>query len=410
MSKQGFTTTILHSDRRKSVEHGALHKPVHTSVAYGYSQSRQIAEVFQGTQSGYTYARQVNPTVTALEDKITAMEGGLATTCFSTGMAAITAFLFALLKEGDHFVASKFLFGNSNSLFNSMSKFGIDVTFVDITDTAAVAAAIRPNTKALFVETIANPCTQIGDLGAIGDLCEAHGIVYIVDNTMTSPYLFQPKSVKASLVVNSLTKCVGGHGAALGGAITVTGLYDWSNYDNIFDGYRKGDPRLWGMVQIKKKGLRDTGATLSPQAAHLLALGAETLALRQERSSSNAMALAKYFEAHPKVNRVFYPGLASHPQNDLAAKYYRTPGFLMSIELHDSINCFDFLDALEVVVISSNLGDNRTLAIPVAHTIFHEMGPARRTDMGITDGTIRFSVGIEDIDDLLADFERAFAS
>ena len=410
MSKQGFTTTILHSDRRKSVEHGALHKPVHTSVAYGYSQSRQIAEVFQGTQSGYTYARQVNPTVTALEDKITAMEGGLATTCFSTGMAAITAFLFALLKDGDHFVASKFLFGNSNSLFNSMSKFGIDVTFVDITDTAAVAAAIRPNTKALFVETIANPCTQIGDLGAIGDLCEAHGIVYIVDNTMTSPYLFQPKSVKASLVVNSLTKCVGGHGAALGGAITVTGLYDWSNYDNIFDGYRKGDPRLWGMVQIKKKGLRDTGATLSPQAAHLFALGAETLALRQERSSSNAMALAKYFEAHPKVNRVFYPGLASHPQNDLAAKYYRTPGFLMSIELHDSINCFDFLDALEVVVISSNLGDNRTLAIPVAHTIFHEMGPARRADMGITDGTIRFSVGIEDIDDLLADFERAFAS
>ena len=409
MSKQGFTTTILQSDRRKSVEHGALHKPVHTSVAYGYSQSRDIAEVFQGIQGGYTYARQVNPTVTALEDKITAMEGGIATTCFSTGMAAITAFLFALLKEGDHFVASKFLFGNSNSLFNSMSKFGIDVTFVDITDTAAVAAAIRPNTKALFVETIANPCTQIGDLGAIGDLCEAHGIIYIVDNTMTSPYLFQPKSVKASLVVNSLTKCVGGHGAALGGAITVTGLYDWSSYENIFEGYRKGDPRLWGMVQIKKKGLRDTGATLSPQAAHLLALGAETLALRQERSSANALALAKYFEAHPKVNRVFYPGLASHPQHDLAAKYYRTAGFLMSIELHDSINCFDFLDALDVVVISSNLGDNRTLAIPVAHTIFHEMGPARRTDMGITDGTIRFSVGIEEIDDLIADFEGAFA-
>lgn len=407
MSKQGFTTTILHSDRRKTIEHGALHKPVHTSVAFEYRQSRDIAEVFQGKKSGYTYARQVNPTVTALEDKITAMEDGIATTCFSTGMAAITAFLFALLKSGDHFVASSFLFGNTNSLFNTLDKFGIDVTFVDITDTAAVAAAIRPNTKALFVETIANPCTQIGDLGAIGDICEQHGIVYIVDNTMTSPYIFRPKTVKASMVVNSLTKCVGGHGDALGGAITETGLYDWRKFDNIIENYKGGDPALWGMVQIKKKGLRDTGATLSPQAAHLIALGAETLALRQERSSANAMALAKYFEAHPKVNKVYYPGLESHPQHAIAAKNYRTFGFLMSIELHDSIDCFDFLDALELVVVSSNLGDNRTLSIPVAHTIFHEMGPARRAEMGIGDGTIRFSVGIEDIDDLLADFGKA---
>lgn len=409
MSKQGFTTTVLHSDRSKPIEHGALHKPIHTSVAFEYRNSLDIAEVFQGKKSGYTYARQVNPTVTALEDKITAMEDGVATTCFSTGMAAITAFLFALLKEGDHFIASSFLFGNTNSLFNSLGNFGIDVTFVDITDTAAVAEAFRPNTKALFVETIANPCTQIGDLGAIGDLCEQHGVVYIVDNTMTSPYLFRPKAVKASMVVNSLTKCVGGHGDALGGAITETGLYDWSQFDNLIDTYKKGDPRLWGMTQIKKKGLRDTGATLAPQAAHILALGAETLALRQERSSANALALAQFFEAHPKVNKVYYPGLASHPQHAIAAANYRTFGFLMSIELHDSIDCFDFLDALDLVVVSSNLGDNRTLAIPVAHTIFYEMGAARRAEMGIADGTVRLSIGIEDIDDLIADFERALA-
>ncbi len=409
MSKQGFTTTVLHSDRSKPIEHGALHKPIHTSVAFEYRNSRDIAEVFQGKKSGYTYARQVNPTVTALEDKITAMEDGVATTCFSTGMAAITAFLFALLKEGDHFIASSFLFGNTNSLFNSLGNFGIDVTFVDITDTAAVAEAFRPNTKALFVETIANPCTQIGDLGAIGDLCEQHGVVYIVDNTMTSPYLFRPRAVKASMVVNSLTKCVGGHGDALGGAITETGLYDWCQFDNLIDTYKKGDPRLWGMTQIKKKGLRDTGATLAPQAAHILALGAETLALRQERSSANALALAQFFEAHPKVNKVYYPGLASHPQHAIAAANYRTFGFLMSIELHDSIDCFDFLDALDLVVVSSNLGDNRTLAIPVAHTIFYEMGAARRAEMGIADGTVRLSIGIEDIDDLIADFERALA-
>jgi O-acetylhomoserine (thiol)-lyase len=409
MSKKGFTTTVLHSDRSKTIEHGALHKPIHTSVAFEYRNSRDIAEVFQGKKSGYTYARQVNPTVTALEDKITAMEDGVGTTCFATGMAAITAFLFSLLKEGDHFVASAYLFGNTNSLFNSLTKFGIDVTFVDITDTARVAAAIRPNTKALFVETIANPCTQIGDLAAIGDLCEAHGVVFVVDNTMTSPYLFRPKTVKASMVVNALTKCVGGHGDALGGAITETGLFDWSTFDNLIENYKQGNPALWGMTQIKKKGLRDTGATLSPQAAHLLALGAETLALRQERSSANAMALAKFFDAHPKVNKVYYPGLESHPQHTIAAKHYRTFGFLMSIELHESVDCFDFLDALDLVVVSSNLGDNRTLAIPVAHTIFYEMGPARRAEMGIADGTVRLSIGIEDIDDLMADFERALA-
>lgn len=407
MSKKGFTTTVLHSDRSKTIEHGALHKPIHTSVAFEYRNSRDIAEVFQGKKSGYTYARQVNPTVTALEDKITAMEDGVATTCFATGMAAITAFLFSLLKEGDHFVASAYLFGNTNSLFNSLTKFGIDVTFVDITDTAKVAAAIRPNTKALFVETIANPCTQIGDLAAIGDLCEAHGVVFVVDNTMTSPYLFRPKTVKASMVVNALTKCVGGHGDALGGAITETGLFDWSTFDNLIENYKQGNPALWGMTQIKKKGLRDTGATLSPQAAHLLALGAETLALRQERSSANAMALAKFFDAHPKVNKVYYPGLESHPQHTIAAKHYRTFGFLMSIELHESVDCFDFLDALDLVVVSSNLGDNRTLAIPVAHTIFYEMGPSRRAEMGIADGTVRLSIGIEDLDDLMADFERA---
>ena len=407
MSHKGFTTTVLHSDRSKPIEHNALHKPVHTSVAFEYRNSRDIAEVFQGKKSGYTYARQVNPTVTALEDKITAMEGGVTTTCFATGMAAITAFLFTMLKEGDHFVASAYLFGNTNSLFNSMRNFGIDVSFADITDTAAVAAAIKPNTKAVFVETIANPCTQIGDLAAIGDLCEQHGIVYIVDNTITSPYNFRPKTVKASLVVNSLTKCVGGHGDALGGALTETGMFDWSQYSNILENYKKGDPAMWGMTQIKKKGLRDTGATISPQAAHILAMGAETLALRQERSSANAGALAAFFEAHPKVNKVYYPGLESHPQHAIAAKHYRHFGFLLSIELQDSIDCFDFLDALNVVVVSSNLGDNRTLAIPVAHTIFHEMGPERRAEMGIANGTIRLSVGIEDIDDLLADFEQA---
>lgn len=407
MSKKGFTTSILHSDRQKSIEHGSLHKPIHNSVAYEYRDSRDIAAVFQGRASGFSYGRQNNPTVSALEEKVTLMEAGVSTACFSTGMAAITATLFALLRAGDHLISSSFLFGNTNSLFNTLTQFGIEVTFVDATDIDQVAAAVQDNTKAVFVETIANPCTQVSALEEIGDLCEKSDLLYIVDNTMTSPYLFQPREVKAGLIIHSLTKCIGGHGNVLGGAVTETGLFDWSRFENIYDDYKKGDTNTWGLLQIKKKGLRDTGATLSADSAHHLAIGSETLALRMTRTSENALALAQLLQEHPAVNHVFYPGLENHPEHQRAKRLFRSYGAIMSVNLNDQIDCFDFLDALQLVVVSSNLGDNRTLAIPVAHTIFYEMGPERRASMGITDGTVRLSVGIEDREDLLEDFRRA---
>ena len=404
---KGFTSRILHGDLQQPIEHGSLHKPVHTSVAYGYGSAREIAEVFQGKKKGYSYARQVNPTVVALEEKITVMEEGVATSCFATGMAAISAVMFALLRQGDHLISSQFLFGNTNSLFNTLTNMGIEVSFVDATDAAAVAAAIQPNTRMVFVETIANPCTQVSDLEGIGKLCAAHGLLYIVDNTMTSPWLFRPVDVDAGLVVNSLTKFIAGHGDVLGGAVTETGRFDWSRYPHIYDVYKKGDPVNWGLLQIKKKGLRDTGGTLSAQAAHQIAIGAETLALRQDRSAGNAAELAAFFDQHPAINKVFYPGLASHPEYARAAHLFRSAGSLMSIELKPGIDCFDVLDALEIPIVASNLGDNRTLAIPVAQTIYFEMGPERRASMGISDGMIRLSIGIEDIDDLLADFSQA---
>ncbi len=404
---KGFTSRILHSDLQQPIEHGSLHKPVHTSVAYGYDSAREIAEVFQGKKKGYSYARQVNPTVVALEEKINVMEEGVATSCFATGMAAISAVMFALLRQGDHLISSQFLFGNTNSLFNTLTNMGIEVSFVDATDAAAVAAAIQPNTRMVFVETIANPCTQVSDLEGIGKLCAAHGLLYIVDNTMTSPWLFRPVDVDAGLVINSLTKFIAGHGDVLGGAVTETGRFDWSRYPHIYDVYKKGDPVNWGLLQIKKKGLRDTGGTLSAQAAHQIAIGAETLALRQDRSAGNAAELAAFFDQHPAINKVFYPGLASHPEYARAAHLFRSAGSLMSIELKPGIDCFDVLDALEIPIVASNLGDNRTLAIPVAQTIYFEMGPERRASMGISDGMIRLSIGIEDIDDLLADFSQA---
>ena len=403
----GFTSKIVHADRRDVIEHGSIHKPIHTAVTFTYEDAHDLAAVFQGRQSGYSYGRQVNPTVNSLQNKISLMEGGVATAAFATGMAAIGTTLFALLRSGDHFISSSFLFGNTNSLFDSFAAHGIEVSLVDATSAAAIEAEIKDNTRLVFVETIANPRTQVADLAAIGDLCKDRGLVYFVDNTMTTPYLFQPKVVDASLVINSLTKYIGGHANALGGSVTETGLFDWAAFPNLYDNYKKGDISSWAITQIKKKGLRDFGASLGPEAAHHISVGSDTLALRMDKICDNALELAQYLQNHKNVSKVYYPGLADHPEHNLSSSLFRHHGGIFSIELVDGIDCFDFINRLDLVVCSSNLGDTRSLAIPVAHSIYYEMGPERRASMGIADSLVRFSIGIEDADDLLADFEQA---
>lgn len=412
MSEQkGFTTTILHSDRLLKPEFGALHQPLHTAVTWGFDDVQGLVNVFQNKAKGYAYSRQGNPTVTALEHKVTQMEGGLATVAFSTGMAAITATILALLKAGDHVIASSYLFGNTRSIMQTLMDMGIQITFVDATDAENIISAYQDATRMVFVETIANPATQIADLVNIGNFCEDKQLIYVVDNTMTSPYLFRPVTIKAGLIINSLTKYIGGHGNALGGCVTDTGLYNWSNFANIAPILREQiRPEMLGITQIRKRGLRDGGGTLSPEAAHSISVGAETIALRLERACGNAAALAKFLESHPQVSKVYYPGLDSHPQHLRASSLFRHYGGLMSFALKDSVDCFTFLNKLKLVIKSSNLGDTRTLAIPVAHTIFFELGAERRAEMGIPDSMIRLSVGIEDLDDLLADFRHALAS
>jgi O-acetylhomoserine (thiol)-lyase len=407
MEKTGFTTTILHSDRRDAVEHGGVHKPMHVSSEYGYGDARELAAVFQG-KAGYTYARQGTPTTAALEAKVTKMEGGVSTVSFATGMAALAAVFTTLLRAGDHLVSSQFVFGNTTSLFSTLASLGVEVSFVDATDAAQVREAVRPNTRMVFVETIANPGTQVSDLAAIGQFCSDRGLVYVVDNTLTSPWLLRGIDVQASLVMNSLSKYIGGHGNALGGAITDTGLYDWAGYDNIYDSYRKGSSTSWGLLQIKKKGLRDMGGTLAAEPAHRIAVGAETLALRMRKHCDNASALAHFLAGHAGVAKVYYPGLAAHPQHERAKTLFKGRfGALLGVELVDGIDCFDFLNRLRVVILATHLGDTRTLALPAAHTIYYEMGAARRAQMGIADSFIRVSVGIEDEEDLLGDFDQA---
>jgi O-acetylhomoserine (thiol)-lyase len=290
----------------------------------------------------------------------------------------------------------------------TFTEIGIQISFVDVTNIENVKKAYQQNTRMVFVETIANPATQIAALDEIGTFCSENTLLYVVDNTMTSPYLFKSIDVKASLVINSLTKYIGGHGNALGGSVTDTGLYDWNNFSNIAPILKEQiSPALLGITQIRKRGLRDGGGTLSPEAAHSISVGSETLALRLERTCSNALILARFLEDHQLVKKVNYPGLESHPQHKIASELFDGFGGLMSFELDDKVDCVTFLNRLKIVIKSSNLGDTRTLAIPVARTIFHELGAERRKEMGIEDSLIRLSIGIEDTQDLIDDFTQA---
>lgn len=407
MADIGINTRTVHSDRAFGVEHGGVRKPIHTSVQYGFDTVEELVGVFQGTVKGYNYARQGTPTTAALEARVNTLEAGQGTIVFATGMAAISAVFLTLLRAGDHLVASQYVFGNTNSVLGTLRGLGIEVTLVDATCTQAVAAAIEPRTRMVFVETIANPSTQVADLAGIGQLCQERGLVYVVDNTVTSPALFQPQTVGASLVINSLTKTIGGHGTALGGAVTETGLFDWSAYPNIFEPYRQGNARQWGLTQIRKKGLRDMGGTLSSEHAHQLGTGAETLSLRQRHCSESALVLAQFLATHPAVAKVHYPFLPSHPQHERAKQLFKAGSWLLSFELADAADCLPFINRLQIPVKGTGLADTRTLVIPVAHTIFWEAGPQLRAQMGIADGLIRLSVGLEDVADLQADLAQA---
>jgi O-acetylhomoserine (thiol)-lyase len=407
MKSNQFTTATVHADRRLHPDSGAVHYPVVNSVLFGYDNPQDLVDIFQGKQAGHAYARQSTPTTDALQNLVTQMEGGVGSLVFASGMAAISTVFFTLLNAGDHIIASQFLFGNTPSVLGTLKRFGVEVTQVDVTDVANVEAVIQDNTKMVFTETIANPVTQIADLEAIGQFCASHNLAYVVDNTMTPAYLFQAKDVGASLVTTSLTKYVGGHGTVTAGAVIDTGKFDWSKFDNIQEGFRKQEPHAQALTQIKKKGLRDLGGCLSSDSAHLIALGAETMALRMERACSNALALAEYLQAHPKIANVYYPGLVSHPQHERAKQYFKRFGAIISFDPIEEIDPVALLKELDLVISATHLGDNRTLALPVAQTIFFEMGLENRQKAGISENMIRMSVGIEDEVDLITDFEQA---
>jgi O-acetylhomoserine (thiol)-lyase len=400
----------VHADRiLNSPESGAVHQATNNSVLFEYKDAQDLVDVFQGKKAGHVYSRSSSGSNAALQNILTHLEDGVGAITFATGMAAISATMLSLFKAGDHLIVSHYLFGNTRSFAETIQGFGIELSFVDVTDVQHVKAALKSNTKAVYLETIANPVTQVADLRAIGQLCAEQNLLFLVDNTMTPFNLFDAKSVLASLTISSLTKYIAGHGNVLGGAVIDTGLFDWTNFANILPLYKVADQQQWGLTQIRKRGLRDMGGTLAPESAHTISIGLETLMLRTEKVCENAIGLATYLNSHDKVATVYYPGLADHPQHILARELFNGYGGVVSVDLAEDIDPIAFLNALNLIICATHLGDTRTLALPVASTIYFECSAKQRQEMGVGDNMLRLSIGIEDIGDIIADFEQAFA-
>ncbi len=404
-----LSTQTVHADRRLGDAHGGVHFPIHPSTQFSFDRTDDLIAVFQGRRKSASYGRQGTPTTSALESKLASLDEGVGAITFATGMATISALFLTLLRAGDHLIISRHVFGNTLSLIETLEHLGIAVSRIDTREVGQVEATLRPTTRMVFVEAVANPGTQIPDLESIGALLRDRGILYVVDNTILSPALFRAASVGADLIIHSLSKSMAGHGQAMGGVLIDTGRFDWTAYPNISASYRSVDPAQQGLTQVRKKGLRDMGARLSSQEAHAISVGLETLSLRMRQVSDSALAIARFLSTHPAVARVAYPMLESHPQHERARRLFRGGSWLIAVELRDASRSIAIIDRLHCFLKATGLGDARSLVIPMAQTIFWEAGPDKRREYDIADGLIRLSIGLEDTDDLIADLAAALA-
>jgi O-acetylhomoserine (thiol)-lyase len=405
----GFSTRLLHPKEAPSTDHG-IQPAVQSSVTYSYDDAAELVDIFQGRKSGYRYSRQGSPTPAVLEGRITQLEKGVGSLTFATGMAAIAAIFQTFLSKGDHVIASQFLFGNTINQFQILQRLGIEVSFVDTTDSTKVEAAWQKNTRFVFAESIANPTTQVADIQGIAALCDHHNALFILDSTFSPPAYFAAGEHGVGLVMHSLSKHFAGHGAVLGGSLTDSGAFDWQRWAGRFPEKIRALPKQqWGVQLLRNRALRDCGATLSAIAAERIMLGMETMGLRLARIQDNACTLAGFLAQHKAIVQVNHPSLEQHPQHQRARDLLKTYGGVLSFELAAGIDPIAFLNRLTIPHHATHLGDNHTLVIAVAQTIYHEMGREGRARMGIAENLIRVSLGIEDSADLVADFGQALA-
>ena len=398
--------------------------PIYQTTSYVFRDSAHAAARFGLADAGNIYGRLTNSTQDVLEKRIAALEGGVAALALASGAAAITYTIQALAQAGDHIVAQKTIYGGSyNLLAHTLPQFGVKTTFVDAHDLEAVAAAIRPNTKAVYLETLGNPNSDIPDIDAIAQIARAHGLPLVIDNTFGTPYLIRPIEHGADIVVHSATKFIGGHGTTLGGIIVDSGKFDWKasgKYAPIaapnpsYHGVSFADavgPAAF-VTYIRAILLRDTGAAISPFNAFLLLQGVETLSLRLERHAENTQKVVEFLSNHPQVEKVSHPSLPDHPDHALYEKYFPNGGAsIFTFEINGGqAEAHKFIDSLEIFSLLANVADVKSLVIHPATTTHSQLSPEELLDQGIKPNTIRLSIGTEHIDDIIADLEKGFAS
>lgn len=408
----GFSTRALHAGDKSSRETGATAVPIYNTAAFAYDSAQDLADVFDGRKYGHVYTRISNPTVAAFEQRVNALENGCGALAASSGMAAIATVVFTLAGQGDEIVAAKSLFGGTLMFFNDLiSKLGIRVNYVETTDYEAYAKAINERTRLVFVETIGNPKLDVPDIKAIAAAAAKHNIPLVVDSTVTTPYLFEAKQYGAAIAVHSATKYMTGNGTAVGGALVDTGAYNWKNSKNtLLSGFIPKFGEFAFLAAARKRVLQNAGQCLSPFNAFMHCIGIETLPLRMEKHCSNAAALAAHFSKHPAVKAVNYPGLDKNPHKKTASEQFGGRyGGMLTLTLDSKEKCFDFLSRVKVARNLANIGDAKTLVIHPASTIFRDCGKEETAAAGVTQELIRVSVGIEDVEDLIADFEQALS-
>lgn len=424
MSNYRFETLQLHVGQEQAdpaTDSRAV--PIYQTTSYVFHNSEHAAARFGLADAGNIYGRLTNSTQDVLEKRVAALEGGVAALAVASGAAAISYTIEALAGKGEHIVAQKTIYGGSfNLLAHTLPIYGIDTTFVDIHDLDEVKAAIKPETKAIFIETLGNPNSDIPDIEALSELAHAHNIPLVIDNTFGTPFLIKPIELGADIVVHSATKFLGGHGTTLGGVIVDSGKFNWS--PEKFPGIAAPNPSYHGVSFTAAAGpaafvtyirailLRDTGAAISPFNAFLLLQGIETLSLRLERHSENTKKVVEYLASNPLVEKVNHPSLPNHPQHDLYNKYFKNGGgsiFTFDIK-GGKEEAWKFIDALKIFSLLANVADVKSLVIHPASTTHSQLSEQELTDAGINQNTIRLSIGTEHIDDIIADLENGFAA
>ncbi|WP_374013173.1 O-acetylhomoserine aminocarboxypropyltransferase/cysteine synthase family protein [Pseudoxanthomonas koreensis] len=402
----------------------AVAVPIYQTVAYAFDNTQHGADLFDLKVPGNIYTRIMNPTTDVLEKRVAALEGGIAALALASGQAAVTYAIQTIAEAGDNIVSSGALYGGTYNLFaHTLPQFGIETRFADHADPQSFAKLIDARTKAVFVESIGNPLGNITDIEAVAKVAHAHGVPLIVDNTVASPYLLRPIDYGADIVVHSLTKYLGGHGNSIGGAIVDSGKFPWAEHKARFARLNEPDVSYHGVVYTEALGpaayigrarvvpLRNTGAALSPFNAFLILQGIETLGLRMERINQNTLAIARHLRKHPKVAWVNYAGLEDHPEHALARKYLpKGASGLFTFGLPGGREAgARFLDALQLFTRLVNIGDAKSLATHPASTTHRQLSPEELKKAGVSEDTVRLCIGIEHVDDLLADLDQALA-